>query len=334
MEKHTLTSIVVPVYNDEDTIEISLRTLIKQTYFAKEIIVIDDGSTDETPKVLSRMAEMYPIRVFYREHKGITASRNNGFKLAEGEIVFFAEADAIYDKDYLKKAVEVLSSSSELGGVCLTGAPWITKSTFVTRCIDVENRIQRKLLREGKMAPFYSWVFTKKALEKVGGFDERLFQGEDKDVFRRIKKEGYSIGLVTGINWRHKRDQRLWEFLKRSYGGAKTRIIFLMKHHKIREFVRAVGLLWFIVVLGFFGVAWSHVFYYIAVLSICVALIYKIISVSRLGWGCVKDKKIFFFLPFFSLLRYLSNAIGYTHSLLTVLRWKFEKKPIEWLSVR
>lgn len=333
MEKRPLASIIVPVYNDEDTIEVCLRTLIRQTYPAKEIIVVDDGSTDDTANILSRMARYYPLHVFSQERRGITATRNAGLEYSRGEIVFFGEADAIYNKDYLTKAVKILTSNRGLGGVCLTGAPWITKSTFVTKCIDVENRIQRKMLRDEKMEPSYAWVFCREALENIGGFDERLFQGEDKDVFIRIKKGGYSIGLVTGINWRHRRDQNLWTFLKRNYWGAKTRILYLIKHRKIREFFRAVSLLWFLVVAGIL-VLYSPVFYCMAILGFSAAFVYKSISAFRFGWDCVNKKRSLFLVPFFSVLRHLSSAVGYTSGLIVVLSRKIAGKPIDWSSMR
>lgn len=333
MEKLPLASIIVPVYNAEDTIEACLLTLIRQTYPAKVIIVVDDGSTDDTTNTLSRMARDYPLHMFTHEHRGITAARNAGLQYSRGEIVFFGEADAIYNKDYLVKAIELLTSNLGLGGVCLTGAPWITKSTFVTRCVDVENRIQRKLLREEKMEPFYAWVFRKEALEKIGGFDERLHQGEDKDAFIRIKKSGYSIGLVTGINWRHRRDQNLWDFLKRNYWGAKTRILYLIKHRKIREFFRSVGLLWFLILMGIFSL-FLPVFIYAAILGFFASFIYRAMLAFKFGRDCVNKKSSLLLIPFFSLLRHLSSAVGYTTGLMVFSVRKVAKKPVDWSSMR
>jgi glycosyltransferase involved in cell wall biosynthesis len=334
MKNQPLVSIIVPAYNVEHTIELCLRTLVKQTYPVKEIIVVDDGSVDDTNKILSKMAQDCQLYIFSHKHSGITATRNAGLHYSRGEIVFYGEADAIYSKDYVEKAVKLLTSNQRLGGVCVTGAPWIIKSTVVTQSIDVENRIQRKLLREGKIEPFYAWIFRREALEEVGGYDEKLFQAEDKDVFIRIKEQGYSIGLVTGINWRHMRGQNLWSFLKRNYWGGKTRILYLINHRKIHEFFRGVGLLWFLILMGILGPVLSHVFYYMAILGFSVAFIYKSILIIRLGRDFMNEKRLFLFIPLFSVLRHLASAVGYSMGLSVFLVRKLVNKPVDWSSMR
>jgi len=333
MQKLPLVSIIVPVYNDEDTIEVCLRTLIRQTYPKKEIIVVNDGSTDNTAEVLSKMIKEHPqLQIVSIEHEGITKARNTGLKFAKGDLVFFSEGDAVYQRDYLRKAVESLETDSRMGGVCLTGAPWIVKPTLVTECIDVENKIQRKLLASGKMQAFYAWVFRKKAIEAVGGFDERLFQGEDRDVFLRVKREGYSIGLITGINWRHKRDQTLWDFSKRNYRGAKTRILYLLKHNRIWELFRSISLLWFVAFT--LPLVWFFPpLVYLIIIALFLPMIFKLVFVVRFGQDVVQYKGYLFLVPFFSLLRYMTSAVGYTYGLLIVFFRKTRGKTIDWSSI-
>lgn len=328
MSKKTFVSIILPVYNDENTVEVCLRTLIRQNYTDKEIIVVDDGSTDNTPTIISKMAKQHPslVRVVFIPHGGASKTRNVGLKHAVGEIISFSESDAIYSREYIENAVKFLSLNPHMAGACLTGAPWILKSTLVTSGIYVENRIQRKLLEEEKIEPFYAWVFRKKVLEEIGGFDENLYQAEDRDLFSRIKRRGYQIGLVTGVYWQHKRDQNLWEFLRRCYLGGKTRILFIMKHRKITGFLRAVSLLWFLVIalllLPFFPL-----FSLVAlILLLAIPAIYKLFFALRLGWSCVEKRRYLLFFPIFFLLRHLANALGYTHGLLVVLTRKIQRK--------
>jgi glycosyltransferase involved in cell wall biosynthesis len=305
-----------------------------QSYPEKEIIVVDDGSTEGTADALFRMSRDYSMHVFFQKHQGITVTRNAGFNYSIGDIVFFGEADAIYSRDYVAKALKLLSANQEMGGVCLTGAPWITKSTIVTTCIDVENKIQRKLLREGRREPFYAWVFRRKALEEIGGFDERLFQAEDKDVFLRVKKGGFTIGLVSGINWRHRRNQTLGVFLRRNFWGGKTRILYLITHRKIRELFQAVSLLWFLLITGLFGVILSPTFYYMAILGFSATFVYKLIPILREGSSFIKEKRLFLLFPLFSLLRHLSSAVGYTIGLSIFIFRKIANKPVDWSSMR
>lgn len=317
MRKKPLVSIVIPVYNDEDTIEVCLRTLIRQTYPEKEIIVVDDGSTDNTPSIISEMAKQYPslVRVVSISHGGITKARNAGIKHATGEIIFLGEGDAIYNNNYLAKAVRLMMSNPNLGGVCLTGLVWVVKSTFASECIDVEKRIHLKSLETEKIKPFYAWVYRKKVIESVGMFDENLFQAEDKDLFLRVKKAGYSVGLIKGVNWRHVRKQDTKDFLKRTYEGGKTRIRFLLKHRKISELFKRVGLFWFfILTLPLIFV--FPFFFYVAFSSALLVIAYKWFTTVRNGWNCVRKKRYLFAIVVFFILRYVATAIGYTHGLL------------------
>lgn len=332
--KLPLVSIIVPVYNSEDTIEVCLRTLIKQTYPMKEIIVVDDGSTDNTVEVLSKMVREHSrFRMISIGHGGPAKARNTGLKFAKGDVVFFGEGDAIYQRDYLRKAMELFEADSRIGGVCLTGAPWIVKPTFITECIDVENKIQRKLLASGTMQAFYAWVFRKEAIEVVGGFDERLFQGEDRDLFLRVKKEGYSIGLITGINWRHRRNQTLLDFTKRTYLGSKTRILYLLKHYKMLELIRSISLLWF-VILALPLVLFFPLLIYVILFSLFLPIIKKLVFVVRFGWDGVNRKRYLFLIPLLSPLRYMISAVGYTHGLLIVFFRKLRGKTVDWSSMR
>ena len=326
-------SIVVPVFNDEKTIELCLNTLLRQSYPLKEIIVVNDGSTDKTPIILSRLAEENQLlRIIQNKHSGITITRNIGIINAKGDIVFFGEGDAIYKQDYLAKAVEFLVKNPNMGGVCLTGAPWVRKWNLVTHGIDAENRIQRKMLEEGKLKVFYAWVYRKSVLKSVDMFDSRIFQAEDKDLFLRLTKRGYPIGLINGIYWRHIRDQDLPKFIKRNYNGGKTRVLFLIKHRKATDFLRTVGFLWYVLVATVFGLLFP-ILYTSVLLAVCSLLIYKLIVVLKFGWSVVRRKRDLFFLPLFTLIRHISTAIGTTHGIILFSLGKLRKKTINWNSI-
>jgi glycosyltransferase involved in cell wall biosynthesis len=333
MKEFPLVSIVLPVYNDEDTVEACVRTLIEQDYPKKDIVIADDSSTDRTPEILAKLAKKHQnIKIVRIAHSGVTKARNFGIRISRGKIIFYAEGDAIYNKDYVSKAVKELMKDQKMGGVCVTGGLWTVKETIVSKFIDVENRIKRKMLELGKRKPYYAWIFRKEALEEVGGFDEKLFQGEDKDIFMRVKRTGYSIGLVTGVNWRHKRDQDFWNYLKRAYGGGKSRILFLLKHRRIGEFLRNVALLWFslacLIVAPFnYWALWLLTFLLVSYLLIKLGLL-----IHR-GWDCVPRKKYLFLLPFFSLSRYVAMGLGLTHGFLILLERKIRGLPTDWSSL-
>jgi len=326
-------SIILPVHNQESTVEVCLRTLIHQSYPKKEIIVVDDGSTDRTVAILSRLAGGYPslIRLVPIPHSGAARARNIGLQHSKGEVILFAEGDAIYSSEYLTRAVNCLMANPRLGGVCMTGATWITKPTFITECIEVESRIRRKMLEDGRLKPFYAWVFRREALIEVNGFDERLFQAEDKDLLLRVRAAGYEIGVVGGINWRHRRGQGVKAFLKRCYLGGKTRILFVAKHRRVWDFVRSTYLLW--APLGLFPILPLLPWMTLTALLYAGSALYKSILIWRSGWNLAPNKKYLLLFPLFFLARYLANALGYVHGLIIFAVRRAAGKDVDWSSL-
>jgi len=333
--KLPLVSIVVPTYNNEDTIETTLLSLTKQTHPAKEIIVVyDEGSTDNTKQILIKTSHNFPqlIRVISTSHIGRSAARNLGWKKSNGEILFFADADDIYNEDYLEKAVECLQSNLQFGGVTVTGAYLKLESTFVTECMDVHGKIQRKLFNKGKIKLDWAWVYTRETIEKVGGFDEKLSQAEDKDLYLRVKKAGYSLGIVTGVNWYHTRRGSLQVYIKNSYIGGKRRILFVLKHRKWINLFKGMISFW-ILLLAFLTSIFFIQLFYVLCLGIVAVLAYKLLVTLKLGWDCVQKKRYLFLFPLFGVIEYLATAIGYTHGITVVCFEKLTGQKIVWSKI-
>lgn len=103
MNSAPLISVIVPAYNVEKYIKTCLNSLINQTYSNFEIIVINDGSTDQTEKILNEYESNSKIRIFSQENGGLSAARNQGLKLANGELVCFIDSDDSVKSDYLEK---------------------------------------------------------------------------------------------------------------------------------------------------------------------------------------------------------------------------------------
>ncbi len=320
-------SIILATHNNEDTIKPCLTSLIHQAHPTKEIIVINDGSNDKTRALITEISGIRLIDA--SSPRGWAKARNSGLQLAKGDILFFAEGDAVYSVDYVSKAVECLVSDSNMAGVQVMGAPWKIRSTLVTECIEMENQLQHKRIKQGKMEPFYAWIFRRTAFESVGGFDERLGQGEDKDLFLRIKKAGYSIGLVPGIHWGHRRQEGTLNFMKKSIFRGKTRILFLAKHRKIAEFFRSVVPLWLLISL-IVGSIFIPAALQIFILASSTILAYVTLFSIYRYWDCTERKKRLLFLPVFKIIRYISFAVGYTWGSLKMLYGKLTRKAISW----
>lgn len=108
MRQTSLISVVIPAFNSEKTIENCLASVFKQSHKGVEIIVVNDGSSDDTLAKLRPYWERGRIKVINQANKGAPAARNRGFREARGEYVIFCDADIIFKKQALKKMLLVL----------------------------------------------------------------------------------------------------------------------------------------------------------------------------------------------------------------------------------
>jgi glycosyltransferase involved in cell wall biosynthesis len=327
-------SIILPAYNSANDLVETLGELERQSYREKEIIIVDDGSTDKTAEMATAFAtSRMDIILLRTAHFGASHARNSGLRAARGDIVFFSETDCVYDPAYVEKAVAALASHPNAGAVCLTGAPLITRSTLGTQCIDIENKVQHALLAQGKIKPFYAWVYRRDVLEKLGGFDERLFQGEDRDLFRRLQNAGYEVAWVPGINWRHKRDQTLSYLAKRWFIRGRSRLLYALKHRLWLDIMKTMSPFW-LFVIGLLLASAGFLLYgvFLAVLVPAMVTAYSLKNV-RISWPYVAKKRIYLGYPLFVIVRNFSMALGYSYAFAAILVRKVQGKPISWQNV-
>ena len=104
-------SVIIPAYNRADLIGETLESVFAQTYRDYEIIVVDDGSTDNTKEVLASLAAAGKLRYTYQENAGLPAARNTGIRLAVGKYVAFLDSDDLFAPDKLEKQVAVFEAN-------------------------------------------------------------------------------------------------------------------------------------------------------------------------------------------------------------------------------
>ena len=184
-------SVIIPVYNSAKYIQTALKSVFNQTYTNYEIIIIDDGSTDDTREQLKPYQDK--IRYFYQENQGSAAARNLGIKLAKGELIAFLDSDDYWLlSEKLEKQVSCFQENPSLGCIntgwrivdgegkhIKTVQPWHKAPK-----LDLETWLKKKCVRTSAM------VFRREWLEKVGGFDEELRQSHDVDLILRLSLAG------------------------------------------------------------------------------------------------------------------------------------------------
>lgn len=114
-----LVSIVVPVYNVEKYLRECVDSILSQTYSNFEIILVDDGSTDNSGKICDDYAKNLKVKVIHKQNAGLGLARNSGIEIADGKYITFIDSDDYWDKNALKELMDVMKS--ECADTCIGG---------------------------------------------------------------------------------------------------------------------------------------------------------------------------------------------------------------------
>ena len=184
-----MVSVIIPVYNRAAYIGRAIESVLEQTYRDFEIIVVDDGSTDNTKEALKPYDDK--IRYIYQENQGASGARNAGIKIAEGKYIAFLDSDDIWLPEKLEKQMELFQKSSKKLGVVYCGVSYVDNKTGqITKTIvpDYKGNVSDIILKRGSGPTTSASVVKKECLKSAGLFDERLFSYEDTDLWIRISQ--------------------------------------------------------------------------------------------------------------------------------------------------
>jgi len=183
--KPPVISVIIPTYNRSWAIRDAIDSVLDQDFSDYELIVIDDGSTDNTMQILDRYRE--EIVVLYQENKGVSAARNRGIAAASGQFIAFLDSDDIWLPKKLSIQVDFFKSNPD-ALICQTGEIWIRNGVRVNpkhHHKKLSGRIFEPSLSLCLVSP--SAVMMKRHLfETAGLFDEDLPACEDYDLWLRI----------------------------------------------------------------------------------------------------------------------------------------------------
>ena len=200
-EKALRISAVIPAYNAEKYIARSIDSVLNQTCPVDEIIVVDDGSTDNTADMVKHYGDK--IRYIYQDNQGISGARNTGIKNTQGDYVAFLDSDDYWCPDKLERQMSLAEEHPEYG-------------LLASRCDKIQcaenikkpNRPLSYQSRRGKsgwvlndlfQANFIrtsSVIIRRDCFDKVGLFDEKQKQAQDYDLWLRMAAE-YQVGFIN-----------------------------------------------------------------------------------------------------------------------------------------
>jgi glycosyltransferase involved in cell wall biosynthesis len=217
-----LVSIIIPVYNSEKFLADCIDSAIGQTWANKEIIVIDDGSTDASLKIAQGYAG---VKVISQNNKGASAARNAGLKEAKGNYIQFLDADDLLSPDKIEAQIAYLKGSVTHVAICTTvhfndgenylngkaNKGWFDADNanpvdFLTKLYAGEETMPGY----GGMITIHSWLTPRALIEKGGLWNEKLSLDDDGDFFCRavLASEGIKFS-DKGFNYYRKFNNRL-----------------------------------------------------------------------------------------------------------------------------
>jgi glycosyltransferase involved in cell wall biosynthesis len=184
-------SVIIPTYNYARFVGDALRSVANQTRDDYEIIVVDDGSTDDTADIVRRSG--VPVRYLKQANSGPSASRNAGIAAAQGSYLGFLDADDLWLPDKLAAQVPILDAQAEVGLVYADAlfyddASGRVAGTHADRFPHPSGRILFDLLF-GNVVPSPTPLVRRAALERSGPFDTRFCGSEDWDLWIRIARD-------------------------------------------------------------------------------------------------------------------------------------------------
>jgi glycosyltransferase involved in cell wall biosynthesis len=182
-------SVIIPSYNRAEMLDISVTSVLEQSFTDFEILIIDDGSKDNTKEKVESFNDAR-IKYIYKKNGGVSSARNAGIDNSSGEFIAFLDDDDCWPADYLEKIMAVMDKDKDIGlAYCKTvfvKDGQIKKTDDVRRCFSGD--ITEKLFQMSSIWP--SAVFVRKCIVKDTRFDLSLTVAEDSDFFLRL-----SVGI-------------------------------------------------------------------------------------------------------------------------------------------
>ncbi|MGB3693669.1 MAG: glycosyltransferase [Spirulinaceae cyanobacterium] len=197
-------SVIIPAYNAEKTIQLTINSVLQQTWSDFEILVIDDGSNDSTLDKIATIADKR-IKVLSQQNRGVSASRNLGISLAKGEYIAFLDADDLWQPNKLKEQLEALKNNPQ-AAVAYSWTDYIDESGSFLHPGEhktLNGNVYQEILVHNFVENGSNPLIKKAALQEVGNFDECLAYGEDWELWTRLAaKYNFVVLPCTHILYR------------------------------------------------------------------------------------------------------------------------------------
>ena len=198
-------SVVIPCYNAEKFIGEAIESVLNQTYPPHEIIVVDDGSTDNSASVANSYG--LPVKVVRQENRGESVARNVGIGMAEGDYLYFLDADDVVERSAFERLLKVVTKVRN--GVGLMGEALFKENVERPfKIIIPEFRSFFPHIFATNFGPPICWLFPVELVKKIGGFREDLRLSEDWEFCARIALAGGQLVPINYVGAFHRRHEK------------------------------------------------------------------------------------------------------------------------------
>jgi len=191
---NSLISVIIPVYNGEKYLREAIDSVLTQSYNPLEIIIIDDGSVDNSAKIAT---EYVSARYFYQENSGLSAALNLGIEKATGDYIAFLDADDIWVEEKLNRQMKALDQNQELDAVFGHHTIFYSNKTGKEKN-GIENEKILPAMFKGAM------LIRRESFDSVGLFDTSLKLGDFIDWYSRAKEKGLKIMVLSDVVMRRR----------------------------------------------------------------------------------------------------------------------------------
>ena len=218
-------SIIVPAYNRANTISRTLDSLYAQTSTDFEVIVVDDGSTDNTREIVSVYVQQKGLNYFYQPNSGVSAARNFGAIHANSEYLLFLDSDDTVTSNWIKDYEEkILEQGADL---LYCGITRIRNGVVIGQT-DPANPFNNGVAY-GNFIPG-SFCLKTELFESVGGYDTILSYSENTELSFRLKQKGPKETFIAAYNLEYQVSD---DGLSRNWVNRKNAMVHILQKHKI-----------------------------------------------------------------------------------------------------
>lgn len=193
-------SVIIPTYNRAHYLEMAIQSVLHQTFPDFELIVADDGSTDDTQSLVQSLPDSR-LHYVYQEHKGISAAMNTGLRAARGDFIGRLDSDDSWLPDMLEVEVAILDARPEIGLVYGRAQGTDKEGTLLPEIRGFPEWYPGDSLRSMLIVDFTSSITTlvrRSCFDRVGFYDESLNINEDWDIVLRIAAH-YQFAFVDRV---------------------------------------------------------------------------------------------------------------------------------------